>query len=220
MRWSLQVFNRHGRALHKCFALDEEPTPAWQALAKAGNVVPPAFTQSMPREERPLPQVPELAAEWAAMSDVHQFFGLLRRHGLERREANELMEGHFTRSLPPRAAEDVLWRAAEQRLPMMLFVASPGCVQIRTGQLVMPERRGDWLNLFGHRFTLHLDVMAITHVWRVFKPNRDGGVTSLEAFDAEGELVLQLYAERQEGRPERPTWRRLLEGCQTQEAVA
>lgn len=220
VRWSLQIFDRHGRALHKCFALDEESTPAWEALAKAGNVVPPAFTQSVPPEARPLPQIPELATEWAAMSDVHQFFGLIRRHGLERREANELMEGHFTQPLAPGVVENVLRRAAEQRLPMMLFVASPGCVQIRTGQLAAPERRGGWLNLFGHRFTLHLDDTAIANVWRVFKPNRDGGVTSLEAFDAEGELVLQLYAERQEGCPERPTWRRLLESCQPQEAVA
>lgn len=220
VRWSLQIFDRHGRALHKCFALDEESMSAWQALVKVGNDVPPAFTQMAPSEERPLPKVPELAAEWAAMSDVHQFFGLIRRHGLERREANTLMEGRFTQPLPPSGVEDVLRRAAEQRLPMMLFVASPGCVQIRTGQLVMPERRAGWLNLFGHHFTLHLDDAAIANVWRVFKPNRDGGVTSLEAFDAEGELVLQLYAERQEGRPERPTWRRLLEGCQAQEAVA
>lgn len=220
LRWSLQIFDRHGRALHKCFALDEEPTPAWQALVKVGNVVPPAFTQMAPSGARPLPQVPELAGEWAAMSDVHQFFGLIRRHGLKRHEANALMEGHFTQSLASGAVEDVLRRAAEQCLPMMLFVASPGCVQIRTGQLVTPERRSGWLNLFGEQFTLHLDDAAIGHVWRVHKPNRDGGVTSLEAFDAEGELVLQLYAERQEGLPERPTWRRLLEGCQPQEAVA
>ncbi|PMR74349.1 hemin-degrading factor [Billgrantia endophytica] len=220
VRWSLQIFDRHGRALHKCFALDDELAPTWQTLVKVGNGVSPAFTQMATCEARPLPRVPELAAEWEAMTDVHQFFGLMRRHGLERREANALMEGRFTQALAPSAVEDVLTRAAEQRLPMMLFVASPGCVQIRTGQLVTPQRRRGWLNLFGHDFTLHLDDSAIASVWRVFKPNRDGGVTSLEAFDAEGELVLQLYAERQEGRPERSTWRRLLEGCQPQAAVA
>ena len=45
-------------------------------------------------------------------------------------------------------------------------------------------------------------------------------MTSIEAFDAEGSLVLQLYAERQEGRVERREWRQLLDVLGSQEAVA
>jgi len=219
-RWSLQIFNQHGCAVHKCFALENPLPRPWGALAALGTSDSPAFTQSMPRLKRPLPEAPTLASEWGAMRDVHQFFALLQRHHLERIEANQLMEGRYTQTLPVNALETVLQHASLRALPLMLFVASPGCVQIRTGTLPTPQRARGWLNLFGEQFTLHLDDTAIDQVWQVSKPNRDGGVTSIEAFDAEGSLVLQLYAQRQEGRAERREWRQLLDELGSQEAVA
>ncbi|MGM0832028.1 MAG: ChuX/HutX family heme-like substrate-binding protein [Pseudomonadota bacterium] len=219
-RWSLQVFNQHGCAIHKSFAL-ENPLPRhWGALAALGTMDTPAFTQCVPRLKRALPEAPTLASEWAAMRDVHQFFALLQRHHLERLEANQLMEGRYTHALPVDALENLLTNASQRALPLMLFVASPGCVQIRTGIVPVPQRARGWLNLFGEQFTLHLNDTAIEQVWQVSKPNRDGGVTSVEAFDAEGSLVLQIYAERQEGRVERPEWRQLLTELGSQEAVA
>ncbi|WP_434983453.1 ChuX/HutX family heme-like substrate-binding protein [Vreelandella zhaodongensis] len=219
-RWSLQVFNQHGCAIHKSFALENPLPRPWGALAALGTMDTPAFTQCVPRLKRPLPDAPTLASEWAAMRDVHQFFALLQRHHLERLEANQLMEGRFTRSLPVDALESLLTKASQRTLPLMLFVASPGCVQIRTGTLPEPQRAHGWLNLFGEQFTLHLNDTAIDQVWQVSKPNRDGGVTSVEAFDAEGSLVLQLYAERQEGRAERREWRQLLDELSSCEEVA
>lgn len=219
-RWSLQIFNQHGCAVHKCFALEHPLPRPWGTLAALSTRDTPAFTQSMPRLQRPLPDVPTLASEWGSMRDVHQFFALLQRHHLERIEANQLMEGRYSRSLPVNTLETLLNQASQRALPLMLFVASPGCVQIRTGKLPAPQRARGWLNLFGEQFTLHLDDAAIDQVWQVSKPNRDGGVTSIEAFDAEGSLVLQLYAERQEGRVERREWRQLLDELGSQEAVA
>lgn len=219
-RWSLQIFNQHGGAVHKCFALENPLPRPWGALAALGTSDSPAFTQSMPRLKRALPEAPTLASEWGAMRDVHQFFVLLQRHHLERIEANQLMEGRYTRALPVNSLETLLNQASQCGLPLMLFVASPGCMQIRTGTLPAPQRARGWLNLFGEQFTLHLSDTAIDQVWQVSKPNRDGGVTSIEAFDAEGSLVLQIYAERREGSPERLEWRQLLGELGSQEAVA
>lgn len=219
-RWSLQIFNQHGCAVHKCFALENPLPRPWGALAAMGTSDSPAFTQSMPRLKRPLPEAPTLASEWAAMRDVHQFFTLLQRHHLERIEANQLMEGCYTRALPVNTLEILLKQANQRELPLMLFVASPGCVQIRTGVCPIPQRARGWLNLFGEQFTLHLNDTAVAQVWQVNKPNRDGGVTSIEAFDTEGALVLQIYAERREGSPEHHEWRQLLDELGSQEAVA
>lgn len=219
-RWSLQIFNQHGCAVHKCFALENPLPRPWGALTALGTSDSPAFTQSMPRLKRALPEAPTLASEWGAMRDVHQFFVLLQRHHLERIEANQLMEGRYTHALPVTSLETLLNQASQRELPLMLFVASPGCVQIRTGTLPAPQRARGWLNLFGEQFTLHLNDTAIDQVWQVSKPNRDGGVTSIEAFDAEGSLVLQIYAERREGSPERLEWRQLLGELGSQEAVA
>lgn len=224
-RWSLQIFNQHGQAMHKVFAHKANPKTlappdSWEALYQRGNDGVPAFTQRSPQVARSLPDTPTLASEWAAMTDVHQFFALLKRHQLRRLEANTLMRGHYTHTLPIHALETLLRQASQQMLPLMLFVASQGCVQIRTGPLPTPLRAGGWLNLFGDTFTLHLNDLQIASLWVVEKPNRDGGVTSVEAFDEEGDLVLQIYAERQEGRRERQPWRDLLAGLSRQEAVA
>lgn len=219
-RWSLQIFNQHGCAIHKCFALENPLPRSWGALSALGTVDTPAFTQCVPRVKRTLPTAPTLASEWREMRDVHQFFALLQRHRLERLEANQLMQGDFTQAMPVHSLATLLHRASQQALPLMLFVASPGCVHIHTGVLPTPQRARGWLNLFGDHFTLHLNDTAIDQVWQVSKPNRDGGVTSVEAFDSDGALVLQIYAERQEGQPERREWRQLLGELQDTEEVA
>nr|WP_300312958.1 ChuX/HutX family heme-like substrate-binding protein [Halomonas sp.] len=221
-RLSLQVFDQHGRAVHKAFRLEGDSTSAWQALWQEGNHHPPCFTgEQLPQSTSSPTSPPQgLAEEWAGLTDVHQFFGLLRRHKLSRRDANALMEGHFTRALTKHSIEHLLERAAATAQSLMLFVASPGCVQIRTGCIPVPERKRGWLNLFAEDATLHLDDANIAQTWAVFKPNRDGGATSLEAFDANGELVLQIFSERREGSPESTAWRNLLDTLSHRESAA
>src|SRR5699024_10706496 len=104
-RLSLQIFDTHGRAVHKIFALDEHPLLRWRNLLDVSSHHQPAFTQLATPQPRPLPSAPDLADDWATMNDVHQFFGLLRRHSLRRHEANALMRGRFTRALSPDAIE-------------------------------------------------------------------------------------------------------------------
>lgn len=211
-RLSVQIFDRYGRAVHKVFSLAVMPPDAWQTLWDEGTTECPGFEdQAEPDSSAPPVQAPaQLADEWASLNDVHQFFGLLRRHQLTRYQANTLMEGHFTRAVPKDSVGQLLDEAAHNTQAVMLFVASPGCVQIRTGTVPEPVRARGWLNLFAEDATLHLDDAAIENVWEVHKPNRDGGVTSLEAFDAQGELVLQIYGERREGSAESNSWRELL----------
>ena len=51
----------------------------------------------------------------------------------------------------------------------------------------------------------------LTELWRVRKPSTDGVITSWEAFDADGELVVQLFGARKPDVPEREDWRALAE---------
>ncbi len=43
------------------------------------------------------------------------------------------------------------------------------------------------------------------------KPVTGGHVTSVEAFDAKGEMIVQFFGQRQEGVDERVGWRELVE---------
>ncbi|GEN23567.1 hemin-degrading factor [Halomonas cupida] len=222
VRFSVQIFDRHGRAVHKAFCQSPAHHAWWQSIAEEGSEDAPCFVGlGEPASDKSVSvPIAGLAEEWAKMTDVHQFFGLLSRHQLQRRDANALMEGRFTRALTGGCVEQLLHAAADANQGVMIFVASPGCVQIRSGVIPQPERKRGWLNLFAADATLHLDDTAIAEVWEVFKPNRDGGVTSLEAFDASGELVVQLYGERREGQPEAPGWRRLLQSLQQRGSAA
>ena len=52
-------------------------------------------------------------------------------------------------------------------------------------------------------FHLHLRQDHIAETWAVRKPTKDGHVTSLEAYNAEGEMIIQFFGKRKEGSDER-----------------
>ena len=51
----------------------------------------------------------------------------------------------------------------------------------------------------------------IAEAWAVRKPTDKGHVTSLEAYDRAGSLIIQFFGQRQEGTDERTGWRELVE---------
>jgi putative hemin transport protein len=60
-------------------------------------------------------------------------------------------------------------------------------------------------------FHLHLRQDHIVEAWAVRKPTTDGHVTSLEAYGADGEMIIQFFGKRQEGFDERRDWRAIVE---------
>lgn len=70
---------------------------------------------------------------------------------------------------------------------------------------------GPWLNVMDQSFHLHLRLDDISEVWAVRKPTKDGHVTSLEAYGADGNLIIQFFGKRKEGSVERDDWRAIVE---------
>jgi putative hemin transport protein len=149
--------------------------------------------------------------DFAAMSDVHEFFPLLRRHGLTRRAALDVMEKDSTRPLGPRAATRLLEAASAAALPIMCFVGNRGCIQIHTGPVANIKPMGPWINVLDPGFDLHLreDLVAEAHVVR--KPTSHGEITSVELYDRAGELVTQFFGVRDPKAPEDERWRALVQ---------
>ena len=92
-----------------------------------------------------------------------------------------------------------------------MFVGNRHCIQIHTGPLHDLRWVGDWFNVLDADFNLHLKMSAVAQLWRVRKPSSDGLITSWEAFDADGELIVQLFGARKPGQPELEAWRSLAE---------
>lgn len=50
-----------------------------------------------------------------------------------------------------------------------------------------------WLNVLDDGFNLHLRADHMAEVWLVNKPTRHGAAISIEAFDKDGALILQMF---------------------------
>src|SRR5690606_22540188 len=149
--------------------------------------------------------------QWAGLTDVHQFIGLLRKHSINRYQAVQLAGEDFAWRVDPTSVEAMMHHAVEQKLSIMCFVGSRGCIQIHTGPIHEIKLMGPWINVLDPTFHLHLRGDHIKDAWVVRKPTKDGHVTSLEAYDSNGELIFQFFGERHEGEIELGDWRMIVE---------
>ena len=94
----------------------------------------------------------------------------------------------------------------------VFFVGNNGAIQIHTGPVANIQPMGPWINVMDPTFHLHLRQDHITECWVVRKPTKDGHVTSLEAYDAKGEMIIQFFGKRKEGNVELAAWRDILDG--------
>jgi putative hemin transport protein len=160
---------------------------------------------------------------WAAMTDTHQFFALLRRFNLGRTQALRLAPPEYAWRVARDSIGTLLTSAAKTSLPIMVFVGNAGMIQIHTGAVSTIRTMGAWLNVLDPDFNLHLRTDLIDSIWVVRKPTSDGVVTSVELYDAQGENIALLFGARKPGNPELPAWRELagkLTRDETADAIA
>jgi putative hemin transport protein len=217
LRRSLQFFDRDGTAVHKVFLTRESDLDAYEALVDThrhtnqsiGQPVEPTedSTEETPEEEI---DVDGFLHEWSELEDTHDFFPLLNEYDVSRRQALRLGEGRFTRRVPDESLRTTLQAAAEQKTPIMVFVGSPGCIQIHTGPVNSLTATPPWYNVLDPGFQLHLNEEMIDQAWVVKKPTIDGRITSLELMDAKGGIIARLFGKRKPGEPEREDWRSVL----------
>ena len=209
-RQSIQFFDHQGDALLKVYATDNTDVSAW------GDVLTRFIFADNPPLALKAPDAPAHAEnaqadlvdkEWRAMTDVHQFFSLLKRHNLSRQQAFRLVGDDLACRVENSALAQLLETARRDGNEIMVFVGNRGCVQIFTGVVEKLAPMKGWLNIFNSTFTLHLLEYAIAETWVTRKPTADGHVTSLELFAADGTQIAQLYGQRTEGEPEQSQWR-------------
>ena len=221
---SFQFFDAHGEALHKIHLRADSNVEAWRKLAVElaleGEPEPLAITPATIETFENDHAVPmdELKARWSAMTDTHQFPGMLNTLKLSRHKAVSSIGTDYAWKLDRAAVAPLLEGAAAIELPIMCFVGNRGCIQIHSGPVRKIAAMGPWLNVMDETFHLHLRADRIAEVWAVRKPVDKGHVTSVEAFDAGGELIIQFFGKRIEGQDERSAWRGLVESLPAAEA--
>lgn len=225
-RRSLQFFDRYGHAVHKVYLTAESHAGHYADLVERHAVADQSPGQTVDAKPRRVPDAPDaivdragLARQWRQLRDTHDFHPMLRQRGIGRLQAMRLAERDLAWPVSNASAEYILNLVATEAIPIMVFVGSPGTVQIHTGPIRNVRRTGPWINVLDEGFNLHLRDACVTSSWVVRKPTDDGVVTSLESFDGQDELVVQLFGKRKPGMPELDAWRDLLDALPAAGAV-
>lgn len=215
---SIQVFDAHGDAVHKVFSREGTDMAAWSCLIDTlSEGAPDDPIRTEPRIAADLADldvaaVAELRAAWAAMTDTHQVSGLLRKSGLSKHALMRHLAPQFTTRLTDGTVETLLRIAANEQLPILVFVRSPGCLQVHSGTISTLKQVGPWFNVMDPGFHLHLRTDKIASVWAVRKPSTDGEVVSIEAFAADGTPIIMINGDPANANRTGSEWRVLVEG--------
>src|SRR5690606_1827212 len=134
--------------------------------------------------------VDNFSQAWLTLKDTHEFFGVLNKFGVGRRQAMRLAPEGYAIEITVDSIKRVLEGVSERNLDIMVFIGSRGCIQIHTGKARKLLQTGPWFNILDPEFNMHLREDAVENVWLVKKPTVDGFVTSIEAFDAEGNIIV------------------------------
>lgn len=214
---SLQVFDQDGSAVHKIYLTDDSDTSAYNALVekyKADdqtavlNVTPKAEKKA----DRPDSEidVDGFRAAWEGMRDTHDFFPMLGKFRIGRKQALRLADEKFSNEVSADSFKWVLEQARDRKVPIMVFVGNDGIIQIHTGEVEnVVEARG-WFNVMDEDFNLHINQEEVGAAFVVRKPTVDGIVTSLELFNKSGKDIALFFGKRKPGIPEREDWRGLI----------
>ncbi|MEW9805230.1 hemin-degrading factor [Mesorhizobium sp. ZMM04-5] len=217
IRRSLQFFDDAGDAVHKVHLRPSSNLDAYEALVRgllASDQSPSIALKGVALKtagDGEAGSVEDLRDRWTRMTDVHQFFGMLKALKLSRLQAVRMIGDDYAWKLADESLAALFNLASADGLPIMCFVGNRGCVQIHSGPIANIKTMGPWINVMDETFHLHLRADHVRDLWAVRKPTKDGHVTSIEAYDANKELVIQFFGQRHEGEAERDDWRFLVE---------
>jgi putative hemin transport protein len=212
LRRSLQFFDAAGDAVHKVHLRPASNLDAWAALVQDlalpdQQTLPEVTPRQPPEPAKADPKMAEqLRREWAKMTDTHQFRQLTSRLKMNRLGAYRIAGEPLARQLVADAVDTMLQALRDQGTEVMIFVGNPGCIQIHAGPVHSLRRMGPWQNILDPGFDLHLRLDHLHEVWAVSKPTQHGAAISVEGFDRQGRVLLQVFGRRDENRDHRPEW--------------
>lgn len=224
---SLQFFDSDGVAVHKIYLTGRSNRRAYDQLVNAyrspdqssrqATLAKPSASPGRSDEEI---DIEGLRTHWQALRDVHDFHDLLKMFGVSRTQGLRLGGAGLARPVEITAAPVLLDSVAELLLDIMVFVGSPGVVQIHTGPVNNLKATGSWFNVLDKDFNLHLRQEAIASAWVVTKPTVRGPITSLELYDITGNTIALFYGKRKPDQAENPVWRTLVTALPTAAALS
>jgi putative hemin transport protein len=222
LQQSIQIFDQSGTAVTKVFLVEEQGNKKGSNQEAFDKIIADFKSAHQTQEvqvekiaetpTKPIAEVNavELLTDWSNMKDTHDFFGILRKHNVNRLDALYLATD-YAYQLKKESLQTVLEAAAQTKLPIMIFAGNRGNLQIHQGKVQTIKVMDQWLNVLDPDFNMHLRADHIDTLWVVKKPTEDGVVTSIEAFDSNKNMIAQFFGLRKPGTPELKDWAALVE---------
>lgn len=213
---SLQYFDGEGQAVLKVFMqtksnLDafDEFVRKYEAEEQEADFALAAYPTPVYAEEI---DVTAFRSAWENMKDTHDFFGMLKTFNVHRLEALKLIGKPWAYPVDRlEAVRTILHVASEKQLPIMIFAGNRGNIQIHQGKVKNIKQFGTWLNVMDPDFNMHLNEEQVASAWVVHKQTTDGLVSSVELFDAAGEMIAQFFGLRKPGLAQNQTWKEIID---------
>jgi putative hemin transport protein len=220
---SIQIFDEAGTAVMKVFlqgptgnkaGSDQEAynklVADFQSADQSQNIAVVAVND-IPTKSKNEVDANALIEDWGNMKDTHDFYGMLRKHQVNRLDALYLAGEQYAYQLDKSSITKMLESASAEKLPIMVFVGNRGNIQIHQGKVQTIRLMEDWINVLDPDFNMHLKGNDIDTVWVVKKPTTDGVVTGIELFDNKKNMIVQFFGLRKPGIPELSKWRELVD---------
>jgi putative hemin transport protein len=222
LQQSIQIFDEAGTAITKIFLQGPVGNKAGsnqEAFDKIvsdflsvdqGQQISVTTAQDQPTKPKSEVDAAALVQDWSNMKDTHDFYGILRKHQVNRLDALYLA-GEYAYQLDKSAITTMLESAATNKLPIMVFAGNRGNLQIHQGKVQTIRLMESWINVLDPDFNMHLRGDHVDTVWVVKKPTTDGVVTGIEVFDNKKNMIVQFFGLRKPGIPELNGWRELVD---------
>jgi putative hemin transport protein len=206
---SLQFFDASGNAAHKLYVKSDAGVAVFDKIvADFRNPSQSAELKVAAAPAKPAEKadskvdVKEFQLAWNELSDVHQFNRLVAEFGMSREQALRLGPADKVQRIAPLAVRQLLEQAAKQQVEIMAFLGNDATVQIYSGKISKVQETGGYFNVLDPEFNLHLRDTAFSNGYVI----KRAGVTSVEFFDKNGELVVSFFGVRERNKPQPQTW--------------
>jgi putative hemin transport protein len=206
---SLQFFDPSGNAVHKLFLKNEAAAGVFDKLVEdfrapdqnAALKIEAASPRESAKPDASV-DVKGFQQAWRDMSDANQFNRLLGEYGVEREQSMRFAPTGAVQRVTPQALRQLLDDASARKLPIIAFLGNEAVTQIYTGTIERTAATGEWYKALAPGLDLQLRVGALTSGYVVQR----AGVTSVEFFDKDGELVVSFFGVRERGKQQPQGW--------------
>lgn len=223
---SIQIFDAAGDAVHKIYLRPASNLDEWEVLKTSllhdqqSDLLDVAPRKPTDPARGTAEQAEQLRAEWDKMTDTHQFIRFVHKMKMNRLGAYRVIGSPYVRALEVTAVETAITELAGTGIETFTFAGNLGCIQIHHGVINTVKQVGPWFNILDPGYDLHLRTDHIAEVYAVTKSTRDGPTTSIEAFDADGMIILQMFGSRRSKEGDFTAFQKMVEAMPTRDVQA